>query len=87
MARKGSKRGKFLTIRKRILVIAIFATLVPSLLLGWITYYQTYELLRVKAVQELEGGLSVPAGEWIPGFRRNSTACGYFPARSCWWKI
>ena len=57
MARKGSKRGKFLTIRKRILVIAIFATLVPSLLLGWITYYQTYELLRVKAVQELEGGL------------------------------
>ncbi len=51
------KPGKFLTIRKRILIIAVFATLVPSLLLGWISYYQTYEVLQAKASQELDGSL------------------------------
>ncbi|MCB1752232.1 MAG: GGDEF domain-containing protein [Gammaproteobacteria bacterium] len=49
--------GKFLTIRKKILVVAIFATLVPSLLLGWISYYHTHAVLQAKAVQELDGGL------------------------------
>jgi len=57
MLKKGPKRVKFLTIRKRILVVDIFATLVPSLLLGWITYYQTHALLQAKAGQELEAGL------------------------------
>jgi len=57
MTKKDSKVEGFLTIRKRILIIAIFATLVPSLLLGWISYYQTHKVLQAKAVQELEAGL------------------------------
>lgn len=57
MTEKMSNGGKFLTIRRRILIIAIFATLVPSLLLGWISYYQTNKVLQSKAVHELDGTL------------------------------
>ncbi|MCB1863034.1 MAG: GGDEF domain-containing protein [Gammaproteobacteria bacterium] len=57
MANRLRKAAKFFTIRKRILIVAIFAALVPSLLLGWISYYQTHEVLHAKAAQELASGL------------------------------
>lgn len=57
MTRQMFRTERFLTIRKKILIIAIFATLVPSLLLGWVSYYQTHNILESKAMHELDGAL------------------------------
>ncbi|MCB1762002.1 MAG: diguanylate cyclase [Gammaproteobacteria bacterium] len=57
MEKMSPQRGRFFTIRRKILVVAIVATLLPSLLLGWISYYQTYALVCAKATQEMEAVL------------------------------
>ena len=48
----------FFSIRKRILIFAIFSTLVPALLFGWISYYKTYDLLLSNAAQEFNEALN-----------------------------
>ena len=57
MEQMSPQRERFFTIRRKILVVAIVATLLPSLLLGWISYYQTYALVCAKATQEMEAVL------------------------------
>ena len=47
------KVSKFQSIKTRILVFALLATIVPSLVLGGLSYYQNSKLLREKISKEL----------------------------------
>ena len=57
MGNKTPQGVAFFGIRKRILVFAVFSTLVPALLFGWISYYKTHDLLLNHAAQEFQEAL------------------------------
>ena len=57
MGNKATQAVAFFGIRKRILVFAVFSTLVPSMLFGWISYYKTQDLLLNHAGQQFEEAL------------------------------
>ncbi len=68
-----SRKPRF-GIRKKILLFALFATLVPSLLLGWIAYYKTGEILQQQTEQTLQGAvvrLRTALDGWLAGQYRN----------------
>lgn len=47
------KVSRFQSIKTKILIFALLATIVPSLILGWISYLQNSRLLRAKISHEL----------------------------------
>ena len=55
---KAPQAAAFFGLRMRILIFAVFSTLVPALLFGWISYYKTHELLLNQAAQEFNEALT-----------------------------
>jgi len=57
------KVSKFQSIRTKIIVFSLLAAIIPSLLLGWLSYLQSSKLLREKIAQELGNATNQTAKE------------------------
>ncbi len=55
--------SKFQSIKTKILIFAMLATILPSLVLGWLSYLQSSKLLREKIANELDNATVQASGK------------------------
>lgn len=55
--------SRFQSIKTKILIFALLATIIPSLTLGWLSYLKSSKLLRERIAQELQNATTQASGE------------------------